>query len=68
MLLELPLNLATSSAAHIPNWDLIADVVNSSSRTFRYVIGNVIIVTSRGIPHACKQKLGFKTYAESQWV
>ena len=35
MLLELPLSLTTSSPAHIPNWDLVADVVNASSRTYR---------------------------------
>ena len=34
---ELPLSLATASAAHIPNWDLIADVVNASSRVYRCV-------------------------------
>ena len=27
---ELPLSLATNSPAHIPNWDLVADVVNAS--------------------------------------
>ena len=35
MLQELPLNLATKSPAHIANWDLIADVVNGCSRTYR---------------------------------
>ena len=35
MLLELPLNLMTTSPAHIPNWDLVAEVVNTSSRTYR---------------------------------
>ena len=34
---ELPLQLMTNSPAHIPNWDLVADVVNASSRTYRYV-------------------------------
>ena len=32
---ELPLQLMTNSPAHIPNWDLVADVVNASSRTYR---------------------------------
>ena len=35
ILLELPLNLSTPSPAHIPNWDLVADVVNAQSRTYR---------------------------------
>ncbi len=35
MLLELPLSLSTSSPAHIPNWDMVADVVNAGSRTYR---------------------------------
>ncbi|XP_058547524.1 E1A-binding protein p400 isoform X2 [Neofelis nebulosa] len=34
-LLELPLNLAIVSPAHTPNWDLVSDVVNSCSRTYR---------------------------------
>ncbi|XP_036609496.1 E1A-binding protein p400-like [Trichosurus vulpecula] len=34
-LLELPLNLAIVSPAHIPNWDLVSDVVNSCSRVYR---------------------------------
>ncbi len=37
-LLELPLTLVTNSPAHIPNWDLVADVVNASSRTYRLVV------------------------------
>ncbi|XP_075220289.1 domino helicase isoform X2 [Lycorma delicatula] len=32
---ELPLSLAVISPGHIPNWDLVADIVNSSSRTYR---------------------------------
>lgn len=32
---EMPLNLLTSSPGHLPNWDLIADIVNSVSRTYR---------------------------------
>ncbi len=32
---ELPLQLVTQSPAHIANWDLVADVVNASSRTYR---------------------------------
>ena len=32
---ELPLSLSTNSPAHIVNWDLVADVVNASSRTYR---------------------------------
>ena len=35
MLQELPLSLTTTSAAHTPNWDLIADVVNSNCRMWR---------------------------------
>ena len=35
VLLELPLSLVTNSPAHIPNWDMVADVVNASSRTYR---------------------------------
>ncbi|XP_076367380.1 domino helicase isoform X3 [Tachypleus tridentatus] len=31
----LPLNLTVLSPAHIPNWDLVADVFNSVSRTYR---------------------------------
>uniref|UniRef100_A0A8C9A3K9 E1A binding protein p400 n=1 Tax=Prolemur simus TaxID=1328070 RepID=A0A8C9A3K9_PROSS len=34
-LLELPLNLAVVSPAHTPNWDLVSDVVNARSRTYR---------------------------------
>ncbi|XP_064649340.1 helicase domino-like isoform X3 [Lineus longissimus] len=34
-LLELPLNLTVVSPAHIPNWDLVADVVNAASRIYR---------------------------------
>ena len=34
-LLELPLNLMVVSPAQIPNWDLVADVVNASSRLYR---------------------------------
>ncbi|XP_074640439.1 helicase domino-like isoform X2 [Tubulanus polymorphus] len=34
-LLNLPLNLTVISPAHIPNWDIIADVVNAGSRTYR---------------------------------
>lgn len=31
----LPLNLMLLSPGHTPNWDLVADIVNQSSRTFR---------------------------------
>lgn len=34
-LLELPLNLVILTPAHTPNWDLVADMVNSYSRTYR---------------------------------
>ncbi|XP_064613460.1 helicase SRCAP-like isoform X3 [Liolophura sinensis] len=34
-LLYLPLNLMIVSPAHIPNWDLVSDVVNSCSRVYR---------------------------------
>ena len=34
-LLELPLNLVILTPAHIPNWDLVADMVNSYSRSYR---------------------------------
>jgi len=32
---ELPLSLIAESPAHIPNWDLIADIVNGCSRSYR---------------------------------
>jgi len=32
---ELPLSLIAESPAHIPNWDLVADIVNGCSRTYR---------------------------------
>jgi E1A-binding protein p400 len=32
---ELPLNLVTASPGHIPNWDLVADIVNGCSRVYR---------------------------------
>ena len=35
MVQELPLSLATLSTGHIANWDLVADVVNATSRTYR---------------------------------
>jgi E1A-binding protein p400 len=35
MLQELPLSLQANSPAHIANWDLVADVVNACSRTYR---------------------------------
>lgn len=53
-LLELPLSLCTGSPAHIPNWDLVADVVNSASRTYRapkqckYRYENVIVPREEG--------------------
>jgi E1A-binding protein p400 len=31
----LPLNLMLISPGHIPNWDLVADIVNQTSRTYR---------------------------------
>ncbi|KAI9564810.1 hypothetical protein GHT06_008551 [Daphnia sinensis] len=34
-LLELPLNLVVLTPAHTPNWDLVADMVNSYSRSYR---------------------------------
>ena len=34
-LLELPLNLIVLTPAHTPNWDLVADMVNSYSRSYR---------------------------------
>ena len=34
-LLELPLNLVILTPAHTPNWDLVADLVNSYSRSYR---------------------------------
>ncbi len=34
-LLELPLNLVILTPAHTPNWDLVADMVNSYSRSYR---------------------------------
>lgn len=34
-LLQLPLSLTTASPAHIANWDLVADVVNATSRIYR---------------------------------
>lgn len=34
-LLELPLNLVILTPGHTPNWDLVADMVNSYSRSYR---------------------------------
>ena len=34
-LLELPLSLVVLTPAHTPNWDLVADMVNSYSRSYR---------------------------------
>lgn len=34
-LLQLPLNLIVTSPAHIPNWDLVSDIVNTTSRIYR---------------------------------
>ena len=34
-LLELPLNLQATSPAHTPNWDMVADMVNSVSYVYR---------------------------------
>ncbi len=34
-LLELPLNLVILTPAHTPNWDLVSDMVNSYSRSYR---------------------------------
>lgn len=34
-LLQLPLNLTAPSPAHIPNWDLVADIVSTTSRIYR---------------------------------
>ena len=34
-MLELPLSLTVIAPGHTPNWDFIADVVNSMSRTYR---------------------------------
>lgn len=53
-LLNLPLNLTVVSPAHIPNWDLVAEVVNSCSRVYRSVkqckarYENVIIPREEG--------------------
>ncbi len=35
MLQELPVSLMTNSPSIIPNWDLVADMVNACSRTYR---------------------------------
>ena len=32
---DVPLNLMVVSPAHLPNWDLVADIVNSCSRVYR---------------------------------
>jgi len=32
---DVPLNLMIVNPAHTPNWDLVADVVNSCSRVYR---------------------------------
>ncbi|CAG2208654.1 E1A-binding protein p400 [Mytilus edulis] len=32
---DVPLNLMVVSPAHLPNWDLVADIVNSLSRVYR---------------------------------
>ena len=34
-LFDVPLNLMIVSPAHTPNWDMVADVVNSCSRVYR---------------------------------
>lgn len=34
-LFDVPLNLLVVSPAHHPNWDLVADVVNTCSRVYR---------------------------------
>ena len=34
-LLQLPLNLTVMSPAHIPNWDLVSDIVSTTSRIYR---------------------------------
>ena len=34
-LFDVPLNLMIVSPAHTPNWDMVADVVNSVSRVYR---------------------------------
>lgn len=34
-LFDVPLNLMIVSPAHLPNWDMVADVVNSCSRVYR---------------------------------
>ncbi|KAK2193491.1 hypothetical protein NP493_12g07040 [Ridgeia piscesae] len=53
-LLGLPLNLTTSSPAHIPNWDLVAEVVNATSHTYisakqcKYRYENVIVPREEG--------------------
>ncbi|XP_070205034.1 helicase domino-like isoform X4 [Littorina saxatilis] len=53
-LCHLPLNLTVYQNAHIPNWDLVADVVNSVSRTHRSIkqckarYENVIIPREEG--------------------
>lgn len=45
-LLELPLNLVILTPAHTPNWDLVADMVNSYSRVYRS-------------PKQCRNRYGF---------
>ena len=35
MLLQLPLTLNVMSPAHIPNWDLVSDIVSTTSRIYR---------------------------------
>jgi E1A-binding protein p400 len=35
---DVPLNLMVVSPAHLPNWDLVADIVNSCSRVYRSTI------------------------------
>lgn len=45
-LLELPLNLIVLTPAHTPNWDLVADMVNSYSRSYRS-------------PKQCRNRLAF---------
>lgn len=53
-LCHLPLNLTVYQNAHIPNWDLVADVVNGVSRTHRSIkqcrarYENVIIPREEG--------------------
>ena len=44
ILVDVPLNLGSYSAAHSANWELVADFVNVSSRCFRSVNNSILFL------------------------